>query len=109
MQRRIRDKVDDAIYLYFRKETKHDLSEDHLKWGIAINSALKFYENTQKYNLIFNRYALERSEVQLCMSFHIEKTTLYNWVNEIISTTLLFAAMNGLVQYDDELNQFDVL
>ncbi len=87
----------------------NDLSEKHIKWGMAIDSALKFYENTQKYNLIFNRYALQRSEVQLCMSFHIEKTTLYNWVNEIIATTLLFAAMNGLVQYDVKSNQFEVL
>ncbi len=109
MQRRIRDKVDDAIYLYFKKQTDNDLSEKQIKWGMAIDSALKFYENTQKYNLIFNRYALQRSEVQLCMSFHIEKTTLYNWVNEIIATTLLFAAMNGLVQYDVKSNQFEVL
>lgn len=109
MQRRIRDKVDNAIYLYFKKQIDNDLTEKQLKWGNTINSALKFYENTQKYNLIFNRYALLKSEVQLCMSFHIEKTTLYNWVNEIIATTLLFAAMNGLVNYDSTSNQFEIL
>ncbi len=109
MQRRIRDKVDNAMYLYFKKQPDNNLGEKQSKWGIVIDSALKFYEDTQKYNLIFNRYALQRSEVQLCMSFHIEKTTLYNWVNEIISTTLLFAAMNGLVKYDIKSNEFEVL
>lgn len=68
--------------------------------GEAIACVLNHYKDTLKYKLIIYRYALSQNEVQICMALNIEKTTLYNWINEIITVTLIFASIQGLVEYD---------
>lgn len=100
MQRKIRNKIDKELFLHFNNK-KQSVSDDFQgKWGEAIACVLNHYKDTLKYKLIIYRYALSQNEVQICMALNIEKTTLYNWINEIITVTLIFASIQGLVEYD---------
>lgn len=100
MQRKIRNKIDKELFLHFNNKQQSVSDDLQGEWGKAIACVLNHFKDTLKYNLIIYRYALSQNEVQICMALNIEKTTLYNWINEILTVTLIFASIQGLVEYD---------
>lgn len=108
MQRKIRERVNREFKAFFNRQSIDKSNSSNAMWHEAITKSLEHFKGSDKYELIIAKYLRKQSEVQTCLSLHIEKTTYYSWQNEVITTTFVFAAMIGLIEYDSSVKGFIV-
>jgi hypothetical protein len=93
---RFRKEID--YYLYNFAKLKTSTKKEDIKWVKIISEIREKYEGTEYGRLIELKWDQKLSEEKIKMLMHIEKTTLYAWMNKIINEITLKAAYQRLIK-----------
>lgn len=89
MRKNLRQEIELKLHRY------HLLQDE--AWDDVIADQLKTFPSSQQ-ELFYLRYIKKKSEREICEELHIEKTTYYNWVNNILSDMAIAAAYARLIE-----------
>lgn len=106
MQRNIRKGIDRELKNFFDCQIENFTDADKQSWRNVIVRTITHFKGTEKYELIIGKYYRKMSEVQICLLLNVEKTTYYNWLNEVLGMTFIFAVLEGLIKYDADKREF---
>jgi hypothetical protein len=67
-------------------------------WCHVVERTRERYTQTDKEELIKQKYIEHKSPYRICNSLYITKTTLYEWINEILTFAAMVAIQEGLIK-----------
>lgn len=71
-----------------------------LKWVKVTEQVMHRYRGTAKARLIQLRYFEEASVEMICARLHVDRSTYFDWVNEVVVYAALLGVQYGLVRID---------
>jgi len=81
------------------KLTRPELVEKE-KWLKVVEGTIQHFQGTDKGKLLQKKYFDELGEKHICQELFIDRSTYYNWRNEIVLYTALLAAQYGLIKLE---------
>lgn len=94
MDRATRKLIVSKYYDYFNQNNDIDNS-----WNEVIEKTLEWMGENY-FDIAKDKFYKDLSETQLCFKYYIRKTTLYNWINEMLEFTLLVGLDSDLIAID---------
>lgn len=92
MRKDIRHEIEARLYQYAQGEASK-------AWQAIIDAELK--ELTTQQATLFNmRYRDRKSEREICRKLHIERSTYYSWVSDIVQDIALLAAYYRMINLE---------
>lgn len=71
------------------------------QWLSIVADVLEDFKDTEYWGLIQKRYFEKKPPTMVYMELHIQKTTMYEWRDEIVNHGIDLAIAKGLVTYHD--------
>ena len=72
--------------------------QDAARWVEAIEQTIVRYAKQDKGRLLELKYFSDMDQGYICRVLNIERTTFYEWRNELVTYTALVAAQQGLIR-----------
>lgn len=93
MRKDIRHEIEARLYKYAQDQ------ESSKSWQAIIEAELK--ELSEQQMQLFNmRYRDKKSEREICRSLHIERSTYYSWITDIVQDIALLAAYYRMINLE---------
>lgn len=89
MRKELRQEIELRLYRYSQPRASG--------WDDMIAQQIKEMP-TQQQQLFCMRYIEKKSEREICNNLHIERTTYYSWINNIINEIAIAAAYERLIE-----------
>lgn len=91
MRKGIRHEIEARLYKYAACQ------EENKTWQETIAAELEKLPATQLQ--LFNlRYKDRKSEREICRKLHIERSTYYSWISDIVQDVAILAAYHKLIK-----------
>ena len=89
MKRELRHEIELKMYKYSQAADS--------AWGKIIAAQIKAMPRQQR-QLFCMRYIEKKPEKEICSGLHIERSTYYSWVSDIINDVAIAAAYERLIE-----------
>lgn len=89
MRKELRQEIELKLYRYSELRSSG--------WDNMISKQIKEMPKQQQ-QLFCMRYIEKKSEREICNNLHIERTTYYSWINNIINEIAIAAAYDRLIE-----------
>ncbi len=90
MRKEIRHEIESRLYKYAQGQ------EDSKAWQAIIGAELEALTAHQT-KLLNMRYGDRKSEREICQTLHIERSTYYSWITDIVQDIALLAAYYRMI------------
>lgn len=91
MRKGIRHEIEARLYKYAACQ------EENKTWQETIAAELNKLQ-PQQLQLFELRYKEKKSEREICRKLHIERSTYYSWISDIVQDVAILAAYHKLIK-----------
>lgn len=91
MRKGIRHEIEARLYKYAASQ------EENKTWQETIAAELNKLQ-PQQLQLFELRYKERKSEREICRKLHIERSTYYSWISDIVQDVAILAAYHKLIK-----------
>lgn len=91
MRKDLRHEIEARLYKYATDQ------EEGKAWQAIIEAALKEL-SPQQLQLFNLRYRDKRTEKEICRKLHIERSTYYSWISDIVQDVAILAAYYRMIK-----------